>query len=289
VGGGGGGAGGGQPLLGPQHADAFVSKAPILSRRKQQGRPRDAKSVVGCRGMELYFALQKTTQKTPPSGYIFGRFLSNTFNGRDLDDVTSLTFAQQRPLSLPFLNMSMDETVLSAVRAAMMSAKVPSAFEKVYKVRLCVWLGDRPPHEKRNKPPPPFFLCRLQISGFKRTYPRAELARTPYFRRRRHGAVVPPRAAPLSRLFDVIHFPTSNDDNTTTEREEKVLHPNFSVFPPLTRQKTLFTHPPRIQDECVFSFDTPLSPGGLYVNLASFHGRVGTFHNVIVVRQNTSN
>jgi len=27
-----------------------------------------------------------------------------------------------------------------------------------------------------------------------------------------------------------------------------------------------------MQDECVFSFDTPLSPGGLYVNLASFHG-----------------
>ena len=25
------------------------------------------------------------------------------------------------------------------------------------------------------------------------------------------------------------------------------------------------------KDECVFSFDTPLSPGGLYVNLASWH------------------
>lgn len=56
---------------------------------------------------------------------------------------------------------TMDESVLSAVRAAMMSVKTPSAYDKVYKVRpiVCVQPRDRRGGKKnKNKQHNPFFL-----------------------------------------------------------------------------------------------------------------------------------
>ena len=101
----------------------------------------------------------------------------------------------------------MDEATLSAVRAAMMTAKTPGAYDKVYKVRV---------------------------------------------------------ARPRRVAF------RSRTDRT------------FASAPSLLeiwRARRLTPAPSalRSQDECVYSYDTPLSPTGLYVNLSTHHG-VGEAH-----------
>jgi hypothetical protein len=110
------------------------------------------------------------------------------------------------PSSLGYFD-AMDEATLSAVRAAMMTAKTPGAYDKVYKVRV---------------------------------------------------------ARPRRVAF------RSRTDRT------------FASAPSLLeiwRARRLTPAPSalRSQDECVYSYDTPLSPTGLYVNLSTHHG-VGEAH-----------
>lgn len=100
-------------------------------------------------------------------------------------------------------NRNMDESVLSAVRAAMMSAKVPSAYDKVYKVRSAAgWLAisssslssSRFPTHNSCRPPPSFCAdSRTARSRFKRP------KKTPNGRARSH-ALPPPLPHKTPRL-----------------------------------------------------------------------------------------